>query len=163
MSTDHNYKETAELLDRPEGTGQLDALMKPSRVGAIAAASFTLALFVAGASAAHAQDDSLTVDPDLAKRGGSLFTGKGCNACHTIGKGKLVGPDLAGVTERRPLDWLRRFIADPLGMMETDSIAQALLADYGGIKMPGLRLKEQEIEALLHYLEQENAKRAGGS
>lgn len=129
----------------------------------IVAASFALALLMAGAPATHAQDDSLTVDPDLAKRGSSLFTGKGCNACHTIGKGTLVGPDLAGVTERRSLHWLRKFITDPPGMMESDSTARALLEEYRGIKMPGLRLREQEIEALLHYIKQASAKRAAGS
>ncbi|HNQ83491.1 MAG TPA: hypothetical protein PKM34_07600, partial [Bacteroidales bacterium] len=33
-----------------------------------------------------------------------------CGACHTIGKGKLIGPDLYKVTERRDRAWLIPFI-----------------------------------------------------
>jgi len=33
-----------------------------------------------------------------------------CSACHTIGKGKLIGPDLQGVTDRLDRDWLKSFI-----------------------------------------------------
>ena len=35
-----------------------------------------------------------------AKTGEEIFQ-SGCNACHTIGGGRLVGPDLLGVSERR--------------------------------------------------------------
>ena len=33
-----------------------------------------------------------------------------CAACHTIGKGKLIGPDLKGITERHEEAWLYSFI-----------------------------------------------------
>ena len=33
-----------------------------------------------------------------------------CNACHSIGEGKKIGPDLKGVTERREEAWLIKFI-----------------------------------------------------
>src|ERR1043166_7153940 len=36
-----------------------------------------------------------------------------CSACHTIGKGDGVGPDLAGVTTRRDRAWLTRYLAAP--------------------------------------------------
>jgi len=29
-----------------------------------------------------------------------------CFACHTIGGGRLIGPDLAGVHEKRSQEWL---------------------------------------------------------
>ena len=38
----------------------------------------------------------------------ALFEQK-CAACHTIGKGRLVGPDLAGVNKRRSKKWLNNF------------------------------------------------------
>ena len=33
-----------------------------------------------------------------------------CKACHTIGGGKLVGPDLKDITEKRDEAWLIKFI-----------------------------------------------------
>lgn len=113
---------------------------------------------LAGFQEAAAQSETLTVNPDLAKRGKSLFTSRGCLACHSIGDGKRAGPDLAGVTDRRELDWLRRYLADPPAMMETDSVAKALLDEYKGVKMPDLNLNETQIDALLHYIKDETMK-----
>jgi len=36
-----------------------------------------------------------------------------CAACHTIGRGDHLGPDLLGVTAARDRDWLTRFIVAP--------------------------------------------------
>jgi len=41
--------------------------------------------------------------------GEELFL-KNCFACHTIGSGKRVGPDLKGVEERRSIEWIGKFI-----------------------------------------------------
>lgn len=123
--------------------------------------AFLVVAALGGVGHAYAQDESLSVDPQLAKRGKSLFTSKGCLGCHSIGKGKRSGPDLAGVTQRRSLDWLRRYLKDPPAMMETDSIAQELLEEYNYVKMPNLRLRDADIEALLHYIESESPETSG--
>lgn len=34
-----------------------------------------------------------------------------CFACHTIGGDRLVGPDLAGIQDKRTHEWLVKFIA----------------------------------------------------
>ena len=36
-----------------------------------------------------------------------------CTSCHTIGGGRLTGPDLKGVTERQSPEWLATFIVNP--------------------------------------------------
>lgn len=119
---------------------------------------------VGGVGGVAAQTPTCAIQPDaaLAKRGQSLFTNRGCIGCHSIGQGKRSGPDLAGVTQSRDLAWLRRWMKDPTPMFETDSLAKALLAQYNNTKMPNLRLKDDEVEALLHYIAQESQK-AGGS
>jgi len=119
------------------------------------------ALGVGGAGTVAAQQATVQVDAAVAKRGQSLFQNRGCVGCHSIGKGKRSGPDLAGVTQRRDLEWLRRWMKNPTPMFETDSIAKALLAEYNNTRMPNLRLKDDEVEALLQYIQQESDKAAG--
>lgn len=76
-----------------------------------------------------------------------------CIACHTIGGGPLVGPDLEGVVERRERDWLIRWISEPDKMLaEEDALATQLLAEFNGVPMPNLGLSETQVEALVAYL-----------
>lgn len=120
----------------------------------------TLAVFaaLAIAPAAAAAQGGMTVDAALAKRGKTLFTSRGCNACHAFGK-KLAGPDLVGATERRSQDWLRRWLKNTDEMLASDSLAQAMLAEYQGVKMPNLKLSDADVDALLHYMQQESDKK----
>lgn len=84
--------------------------------------------------------------------GEALFTAKGCNACHTIGGGDLVGPDLAGVTERRTEEWLTKWLTAPDQMLASDPDAQAMLAQYNNVPMPNLGLTPDEVAALIAYM-----------
>jgi protein SCO1/2 len=85
---------------------------------------------------------------------GVLLFQSRCSACHTIGQGDAVGPDLAGVTTRRDRDWLVRYLRAPDQMLaEQDAVAVALLAKYKNVSMPNLRLSESEITIVLSYLE----------
>ena len=120
------------------------------------AAVLTLAM----PAALAAQDSAATLTPDaaLAKKGQSLWNTRGCTGCHSIGGGKRSGPDLAGVLERRELGWLRRWLKNPTVMLESDSLAQAMLAQYNNTKMPNLRLSDADIESLLHYIAAESEK-----
>lgn len=87
--------------------------------------------------------------PDEGKQ---LFQMK-CTACHTIGEGVRVGPDLKGVTERRDLAWLKRFILEPDRVLkEGDPIARAMLQEFG-IPMPNLGLTVPQVEAAIAYLQ----------
>jgi mono/diheme cytochrome c family protein len=110
-------------------------------------------------SLAHGQGSAFTVDAALAKQGKSLYANKGCVTCHSIGQGMRAGPDLLGLTERRDLTWIKSWLKDPATMLQTDSIAQSLLATAKGVKMPNVKLSEQEIDAVIHYIAQETAKK----
>ncbi|GMV33401.1 MAG: cytochrome C [Chloroflexi bacterium] len=90
--------------------------------------------------------------PPLQTDGEALFTAKGCNACHTIGGGDLVGPDLAGVTERRTEEWLTKWLTAPDQMLASDPDAQAMLAQYNNVPMPNLGLTPDEVAALMAYM-----------
>jgi len=111
-----------------------------------------------GPLAAQQATCSLPVDTALAKRGESLFSSRACVGCHSIGKGKRVGPDLEGVTVRRELDWLRRWIKNPTAMLVSDSLAKALLVQNNNVAMPSMRLADDEVDALIHYIARESRK-----
>jgi protein SCO1/2 len=87
-------------------------------------------------------------------KGEYLFKSR-CTACHTVGNGDRVGPDLLNVTTLRDRAWLARYIATPdLVLASGDPIAKALFARYKDVRMPNLSLSTEEVDALLPYMEQ---------
>jgi protein SCO1 len=85
--------------------------------------------------------------------GEALFV-KVCSGCHTVGRGDRVGPDLAGISERRQQSWLVDFIASPERMRaRKDPIALALMAKYPNVRMPGVGIAEDEAAELVAYID----------
>ncbi|MEP6715083.1 MAG: c-type cytochrome [Terriglobia bacterium] len=67
----------------------------------------------------------------------AIFFQKNCAACHTIGGGQLLGPDLRNVLERQNRKWLVGFIVNPQGTLDKgDPYGKKLLADANGMVMP---------------------------
>ncbi len=88
-----------------------------------------------------------------AQTGQELFTQK-CSACHTIGKGKLVGPDLSGVTKKRSEDWLLKFISSSQNFVNSgDSEAKKIFEEFNKIVMPDPGLSDAEIKSLLAFID----------
>lgn len=85
------------------------------------------------------------------ERGAELFASRGCAACHSIGAGLRVGPDLAGILERREPEWVVAMITRPDSMLRHDSIARDLRAEYGAA-MPRLGIQPVEARALLAFV-----------
>jgi nitrite reductase (NO-forming) len=81
--------------------------------------------------------------------GKTLFDTR-CLACHSIGKGRVVGPDLLGVTERRDERWLTSWLKSPEMMTAHDDTAKALLKRYQ-VQMPNQNLTPDEMKELLLY------------
>jgi protein SCO1/2 len=108
-----------------------------------------------------------TVDVAAAKQAGAikLNLDKGaylfatrCAACHTIGNGDKIGPDLLGVTSVRDLNWLRRTIVEPDKLLaEKDPIATALFKQYNEVQMPRLGLAEADVNVLIDFMKRETA------
>lgn len=102
----------------------------------------TAGIFLLGFStfAVHAQD------------GATLF--KPCAACHTIGGGKTIGPDLKDVTKRRTNEWLVKFIQSSTAMVKAgDPDAVALYKQFNNIPMPDYALSAEQINQILKHIE----------
>jgi nitrite reductase (NO-forming) len=98
-------------------------------------------------------------DPE-ALRGKMDFESK-CFACHSLGHGRKLGPDLAGVTRRRDADWITRWLKSPEDMLAKDADAKALLKEYNNVPMPNQNLSEPEIRQYLKYFQWYDAQPAG--
>lgn len=109
------------------------------------------------AHAAERKDYSQAAPIALDGAGQYLFATR-CAACHSIGNGDKIGPDLAGITAVREHDWLVRMIAKPDDMLDTkDPIAMALYERYKHIRMPNLRLGDGDVAALIEYMQRQDA------
>jgi nitrite reductase (NO-forming) len=84
-----------------------------------------------------------------AVRGKLAFESK-CLACHSIGGGDKLGPDIYKVTRRRDAAWLVRWLKDPEGMVKTDPAGKEMLAKYK-VPMPNQNLSEEEIREYVAY------------
>lgn len=90
-----------------------------------------------------------------AQDAGSFFQ-QNCSACHTIGGGQLIGPDLEGVTKRKDRAWLVKFLQNPKAMIDSgDPYAAQLLRDApGGLVMPAVAGMSPDLaNSLLDYIE----------
>lgn len=100
---------------------------------------------------------ALTVGAAGAQTDSADLFRQSCFSCHTIGGGRLAGPDLKGVTQRRDRAWLERFIADPQAMIDGgDPAAAQLLQEARGVVMPSLALSGEQIQGLLDLIEAES-------
>jgi len=87
-------------------------------------------------------------------KGEYLFKSR-CSACHTVGNGDRIGPDLLNVTTLRDRAWLARYVTAPDRMLAAgDPIAKELFIRYKNVRMPNLSLSAEEVEAILPYMEQ---------
>lgn len=103
---------------------------------------------------------SYTNATTVQKDGRYLFA-RHCAACHTIGHGDKIGPDLIGVADVRDRTWLERQIATPDEVLATrDPIAIALFKKYKKVQMPNLRLDEDEVSLIINFLKNPDASTA---
>lgn len=82
-----------------------------------------------------------------------------CLQCHTIGGGRLTGPDLKDVTKRKDRAWLAAFIANPKAVIDSgDAYALKILEESRNVPMPTLPgLTKERLENLLDLIEAESA------
>ena len=99
----------------------------------------------------------LGVIPLQAQNGETTFKSN-CAVCHTVGGGKLIGPDLIGVTAKRSDTWLIQWIKGSQAMVQNgDPDAIAIFEEYSKIPMPDQNLSDSEISGVLDYIKSKGA------
>jgi mono/diheme cytochrome c family protein len=62
-----------------------------------------------------------------------------CASCHTVGGGRLTGPDLKDLGQRKDRAWLVQWLQNPKALIDAgDPYAQKLLQDSRGVVMPAV-------------------------
>jgi cytochrome c2 len=112
-----------------------------------------------GASALAAAALALAL-PGLAsaQQAGELFR-QSCASCHTIGGGRLTGPDLKDVTSRKDRAWLEAFVQNPRARIDAgDPYALELQRQARGVVMPTVPGMTPEVaKRLIDFIEQSSA------
>ncbi len=89
-----------------------------------------------------------------AVQGRYVFENRGCSSCHRVGGGALIGPDLAGVTQRRDDRWLATWLKDPAAVVAKDEKLQTWTHEFGDIIMPDQNLSDDDIQAVIAYMKE---------
>ena len=76
-----------------------------------------------------------------------------CSMCHTIGGGRLLGPDLQGIAERRSEQWIIDFVQQSQDLVQSgDADAVAVFEEYSGFPMPDQALSDDEVREILAHI-----------
>lgn len=86
------------------------------------------------------------------------FFRENCTNCHTIGGGRLTGPDLKNVGARQNRAWLAEFVVNPQAMIDKgDPYAAKLVEEARGVVMPRVAgLTPALAQSLLNLIEAES-------
>jgi len=86
------------------------------------------------------------------------FFRQNCISCHTVGGGRLTGPDLKNVTQRKEREWLVEFLQSPQAMLDKgDTYALKLQQEARSIVMPNIAgMTKDRAQALLLMLDAES-------
>jgi mono/diheme cytochrome c family protein len=108
--------------------------------------SFTL--FLATFGEMYAQD---------AAEGETLFKNN-CAACHASTDEVLVGPGLKGISERRPIEWIIKWVHNPQAMISSgDKYANDLYNKFNKAAMtPYPNFSDDQIKGIIAYIDASN-------
>ncbi len=90
------------------------------------------------------------IDQGMASKGQGMYDLK-CQACHSTGPNRVVGPGWKGITERRKPEWIMNMMLNVDVMLETDPDAQAQLEECL-IRMPNQGLSKTEGREVLEFM-----------
>ncbi len=110
----------------------------------------------AEAEAPAGDDDGISTDAAVVSAGEALFKAN-CTQCHQVHK-KVIGPALAGVTDRLEVSWLIPWIKNSQAVIASgDDYANEIYEEYGKTQMQAFSLSDDEIMSILSYIKVETA------
>lgn len=88
---------------------------------------------------------------------GKVIFSSRCAGCHNVNK-VLAGPALAGVHERRSIDWIVKFVHSSQTLIKSgDKDAVALFEKFNKIPMPDHKdLSPDNIKSIVEYIKSES-------
>jgi cytochrome c551/c552 len=88
----------------------------------------------------------------------ATFFKQNCTSCHTVGGGRLTGPDLKDVATRKDRTWLVQFLQSPKAMIDSgDPYATKLQQEARGVVMPNIAgMSPPQAQALLDMITAES-------
>lgn len=117
-----------------------------------ATACLIVCCFVFSGNQVFAQRDAVPTDPEIISQGEQLFNEYQCNTCHRV-ESKLVGPALAGVYDRRDIDWIYKWVKNSQALIASgDAQANALFNEYNKTIMAAYDLEDSQIMSILAYV-----------
>ena len=90
------------------------------------------------------------VDKALVEKGKGTYDVK-CQACHSLGENRVVGPGWKGVLTRRKPEWVMNMIMNTEAMLSTDAEAQKLL-EQCLVRMPNQNLSKEDSRNVVEFM-----------
>ncbi|MCP4456655.1 MAG: c-type cytochrome [Cytophagales bacterium] len=107
-------------------------------------------------SAVMVNDTDDVFDPNVVSAGKELFDNQ-CAVCHQMTK-RVVGPALAGISDRLEEEWLITWIRNSQQLIGSgDEYANQIFNDYSKLTMQAFDLSDSEIKSILTYIKSETA------
>jgi mono/diheme cytochrome c family protein len=97
------------------------------------------------------------LNQELVAAGETLFKNN-CQVCHEIHEAK-VGPALANITDRRPIEWIKSFILNSQRVIQSgDEYAVNLYNEYNQTLMTSFDFSDDELNSVIEYIKSETIK-----
>jgi len=90
------------------------------------------------------------IDPGMVAKGKEIYDVK-CQACHSIGTNRVVGPGWKNMLDQRKPEWIMNMIVHTDAMLETDPEAQAMLEECL-VRMPNQNLSVADARNVLEFI-----------
>lgn len=90
------------------------------------------------------------IDQGMVEKGKTTYDVK-CQACHSTGANRIVGPGWQGLTTKREPAWIMNMIMNIDAMLAEDAEAQKLLEECL-VRMPNQNLSKEEAREVLEFM-----------